>query len=103
MWPGLAIVTVIGVGLPLLAWWLTRRMETAKPPYSRRRMDAFGAPMDVIDAWLADHAQLPALRRWNVRQAVLGGRAANEESLRPVAHDLASRSEEHTSELQSPC
>jgi hypothetical protein len=90
MWPGLAIVTVIGVGLPLLAWWLTRRMETAKPPYSRRRMDAFGAPMDAIDAWLADHTQLPALRRWNVRQAVLGGRAANEESLRPVAHDLAS-------------
>jgi len=90
MWQGLAIVTVIGVGLPVSVWWLTRRMAAAKPPYSGRRMDAFGAPMDAIDAWLADHSELPALRRWNVRQAVLGGRAANEESLRPVAHELAS-------------
>jgi hypothetical protein len=90
MWQGLAIVTVIGVGLPVSVWWLTRRMAAAKPPYSGRRMDAFGAPMDAIDAWLADHTELPALRRWNVRQAVLGGRAAREESLRPVAHELAS-------------
>src|ERR1039457_3792241 len=65
-------------------------MEPAKRPYSRRRTDAFGAPMDAIDAWLADHTQIPALRRWNVRQAVLGRRAAKEQSLRPVAHDLAS-------------
>jgi hypothetical protein len=90
MWKGLAIVTVIGVGLPVSIWWLTRRVAAAKPPYSGRRMDAFGAPMDAIDAWLADHTELPALRRWNVRQAVLGGRAAKEESLRPVAHELAS-------------
>jgi hypothetical protein len=90
MWQGLAIVTVIGVGLPVSVWWLTRRMAAAKPPYSGRRMDAFGAPMDAIDAWLADHTELPALRRWNVRKAVLGGRAAKEESLRPVAHELAS-------------
>jgi hypothetical protein len=90
MWQGLVIVTVIGVGLPVSVWWLTCRMAAAKPPYARRRMDAFGTPMDAIDAWLADHTELPALRRWNVRQAVLGGRAANEESLRPVAHELAS-------------
>jgi len=90
MWQGLVIVTVIGVGLPVSVWWLTRRMAAAKPPYSGRRMDACGAPMDAIDAWLADHTELPALRRWNVRQAVLGGRAAKEESLRPVAHELAS-------------
>lgn len=90
VWQGLAIVTVIGVGLPVSVWWLTRRMAAAKPPYSRRRMDAFGAPMDPIDAWLADHTELPAMRRWGVRQAVLGGRAVNEESLRPVASELAS-------------
>jgi hypothetical protein len=53
-------------------------------------MDAFGAPMDAIDTWLADHTDLPALRRWSVRQAALGGRAANDESLRPVARELAS-------------
>ncbi len=90
VWLGLVIVAVIGVGLPVSAWWLTRRMAAAKPPYSGRRMDAFGAPMDAIDVWLADHTDLPALRRWSVRQAVLGGRAANDESLRPVAGELAS-------------
>ena len=90
IWPGLAIVTVIGVGLPVSVWWLTHRMAAARPPYSGRRMDAFGAPMDAIDAWLADHAELPALRRWSVRQTVLGGRAAHEQSLRPVARELAS-------------
>jgi hypothetical protein len=29
MWLGLGFVTVSGVGLPLLAWWLSRRMETS--------------------------------------------------------------------------
>jgi hypothetical protein len=89
MWPGLIVVTVIGIGLPGLAWWLTRRMASGKPPYSRSRMDAFGAPMDAVDAWLEDHSALPALRRWNVRQAVFGGRVADEQSLRPVAQQLA--------------
>jgi hypothetical protein len=85
MWYGLALVTMIGVGLPVCAWWLTGRMARAKAPYSRRRIDAFGAPLDAIDVWFADHTDLPALRRWKVRTAVLSGKAVNEESLRPVA------------------
>jgi hypothetical protein len=44
MWLGLGFVTVLGVGLPVLAWWLSRRMEMSKPPYSKRRKDAYGAP-----------------------------------------------------------
>lgn len=90
MWLGLAFVTVVGVGVPVLAWWLTGRMARGKRPYSGRRVDAFGALLDPIDRWLADHTEVPALQRWRVRQAVLGGRAAQDESLRPVARELAS-------------
>jgi hypothetical protein len=89
LWQALIIVTVIGIGLPASAWWFTRRMASAKAPYSRTRMDAFGAPMDAVDAWFTDHTALPAVRRWNVRQAVFGGRVAEEQSLRPIAHQLA--------------
>lgn len=89
MWVGLIVVTVIGTVLPGAAWWLTRRMASGRPPYSRTRMDAFGAPMDAVEAWLADHTALPALRRWSIRQAVFGGRVADEQSLRPVAQQLA--------------
>jgi hypothetical protein len=89
LWAVLLIIPVLGVALPASLWWLTRRMATARPPYAHRRMDAFGFPMDPIDTWFADHAELPALRRLSIREAVFGGRAVQDESLRPVAHRLA--------------
>jgi hypothetical protein len=89
MWLGLVVVTMVGMGLPGLAWWLTRRMASGQRPYSRARLDAFGVPMDAVDAWLADHTALPELRRWSVRQAAFGGRAADDLSLRPVIQQLA--------------
>jgi hypothetical protein len=89
MVPVLLIIVVMGVVLPGALWWLTNRMASARPPYARTRMDAFGVPMDPIDTWFADHAELPALRRLDVRTAVFGGRTVDEESLRPVARRLA--------------
>ena len=89
MVPVLLIIVVMGVVVPGALWWLTNRMMSARPPYARTRMDQFGVPMDPVDTWFADHAELPALRRLNVRTAVFSGRAVDEESLRPVAHRLA--------------
>ena len=34
LWAVLLIVTVAGVALPALLWWLTRRMASARPPYA---------------------------------------------------------------------
>ena len=90
VWRIWTIVGLYGVGLPVAAWWFMQRMASAKPPYSRRRMDAFGAPVDAVDAWLIDQYHLPAVRRWSVRRAVFGGKEVPEESLRPVARELAS-------------
>lgn len=84
----LLIIAVLVV-LPALLWWLMNRMASARPPYARTRMDAFGVPMDPVDTWFADPAELPALRRRDVRTAVFGGRAVGEESLRPAARRLA--------------
>ena len=89
MVPVFLIIAVLGVALPGALWWLMTRMASARPPYARTRMDAFGVPMDPVDTWFADHAELPALRRLHVRTAVFGGRAVDEESLRPVARRLA--------------
>jgi hypothetical protein len=45
--------------------------------------------MDPVDAWLADRYQLSSLRWWDVRQAVFGGHAVQDETLRPAVRDLA--------------
>ena len=89
LWPILVIIAVLGVVLPGAVWWLASRQASARPPYARVRRDAFGACMDPVDAWLADHAELPALKRLSVRTAVFRGEAVGDESLRPVARRLA--------------
>jgi hypothetical protein len=89
LWPTLLIIAVLGVVLPAAVWWLASRQASARPPYSRARRDAFGALMDPVDAWLADHAELPSLLRLKVRTAVFRGKAVDDESLRPVARGLA--------------
>ena len=45
--------------------------------------------MDPVDAWFADHTELPSLQRLSVRTAVFRGQAVDDESLRPVARHLA--------------
>ena len=89
LWPILVIIAVLGVVLPGSAWWLASRQASARPPYSRARRDAFGALMDPVDAWFADHTTLPSLQRLSVRTAVFRGQAVDDSSLRPVARRLA--------------
>ena len=89
LWPILVIIAVLGVVLPGAVWWLASRQASARPPYSRARRDAYGALMDPVDAWFADHTELPSLQRLSVRTAVFRGQAVDDESLRPVARHLA--------------
>ena len=82
----LALVVVIGVGLPLAAWSITRRLP---PP--RRSVDRLGIGYDAIDKWLLDQYQLPPRDRWRVRTAVFKGRQVNDATLARAARGLATR------------
>lgn len=82
----LALVVVIGVGLPVAAWSVTRRLP---PP--RRTVDRLGAGYDAIDRWLLNRYQLPPHERWRVRNAVFTGRQMSDAGLAPAAHGLAER------------
>ena len=81
----LAIIVVIGAGLPFAAWRLGRHLETARQPSAH----GLGPPADAVDKWLIDQHRLPAPQRWQVRDAVLYGRAVRDPALRHAAHDLA--------------
>lgn len=81
----LAIIVVTGVGLPFAAWRLGRHVEAGRQPSAH----GLGPPTDAVDKWLIDQHRLPALQRWQVRDAVLYGRTARGPALRPAAHDLA--------------
>jgi hypothetical protein len=81
----LALVVAIGVGLPVAAWSITRRLP---PPNTARWA---GRGYDAIDRWLADRYQLAWLERSRVRTAVFGGRQVEEPQLAPAAHGLAAQ------------
>lgn len=80
-----AVIVVIGIGVPAAAWLISRRLGT------RRQVSAggLGPPADAVDSWLIEKYQLPALQRWQVRDAVLSGRELADPVLRRAAHDLA--------------
>jgi hypothetical protein len=82
----LAIIGIIGIGLPVVAWRVAR-------PGLRQPISAsgLGPPADAVDAWLIERYQLPALKRWQVRNAVLSGREMSDPVLRGATHDLAER------------
>jgi hypothetical protein len=81
----LALVVVIGVGLPVAAWLITRRLP---PP---RTVGRLGVGYDAIDKWLLDRYQLPPHDRWRVRKAVFQGHQVNDAALARAAHGLATR------------
>ena len=76
----LVLVVVIGVGLPMAAWSITRRRPSARQAVNRR-----GAGYDSIDRWLLDQYQLPPHERWRVREAVFAGRQVNDATLARAA------------------
>jgi hypothetical protein len=79
----LALVVVIGAGLPVGAWAVTRRLP---PPRLGNRL---GVGYDPVDKWLLTQYQLPPHDRWRVREAVLRGDRVNDPGLARVAHRLA--------------
>lgn len=83
MWWALAFVVILGVGLPVAAWWYSRRHPP--PPVTR-----LGTGYDRIDKWLLGHHQLAPLDRERVRTAVFQGRQLDDPALACAAHQLAS-------------
>lgn len=81
----LVLVVVIGVGLPVAAWSITRLLP---PPSPARRP---GRGYDGIDRWLADRYRLAWRDRSRVRTAVFQGRQVEEPHLAPAAHGLAAQ------------
>lgn len=79
----LVLVVVIGAGLPVGAWAVTRKLP---PP---RRWNSLGVGFDSIDKWLLARYQLAPHDRWRVREAVLKGRAVNDGRLADAVHGLA--------------
>ena len=80
----LALVVVIGVGLPMAAWRLTQHM---RPP--RQVMGGPGPRFDRIDRWLYDRYGFGVADRWRVRDAVLSGQELHEQPFRQAAQSLA--------------
>src|SRR5260370_14002343 len=82
----LALVVVIGVGLPMIAWFITRRLP---PP--RRVVGRLGVGYDGIDRWLLDRYQLAPQDRRRVRTAVFSGRRISDPGLARAARGLAAQ------------
>ena len=80
-----AIIVVIGIGVPTAGWLISRRRGM------QRQVSAsgLGPPSDAVDKWLIETYRLPALQRWQVRNAVVYGREVADPVLRCAAHDLA--------------
>jgi hypothetical protein len=81
----LVLVVAIGVGLPVAAWSITRRLP---PPNTARWA---GRGYDAIDRWLAARYRLSWRDRSRVRTAVFGGRPVAEPHLASAAHGLAAQ------------
>jgi hypothetical protein len=80
----LVVVAVIGIGLPVGAWAVVRRLPPPRP------VSRFGVGYGQADKWLLNRYQLPPRDRWRVREAVLQGRQVGDPDLEPAAHGLAS-------------
>jgi hypothetical protein len=78
------LVVVIGIGLPMVAWSITRRLP---PP--RHTVNRLGSGYDAIDRWLLDRYQLPPHDRWRVRTALFACRRVNDATLAQAAEGLA--------------
>ena len=77
------VLVVIGVGLPVTAWAVTRKLPPPRPG------DRLGAGFDRVDRWLLNRYHLPPHDRWRVREAVSRGDRVNDPGLARAAHELA--------------
>ncbi len=79
----LAFIVILGVGLPVAAWWYSRR-------HLPSQVTSLGTGYDRIDKWLLNRYQLAPLDRERVRKAVFQGRQLDDPALARAAHQLAS-------------
>ena len=80
----LAVIFLLGVGLPIAAWRFGGRLESRPQPVGR-----VGPPTDQVEKWLLDQHHLPALQRRQVRDAVIYGRLVRDPTLKQATRDLA--------------
>jgi Flp pilus assembly protein TadB len=80
----LGVILVVGVGLPIAAWRLSRHLNSRLQP-----VGGVAPPTDQVDKWLLEQHHLPALQRRQVRHAVTYGRAVRDPALRQATRDLA--------------
>jgi hypothetical protein len=79
-----ALVVVIGVGLPVTAWWLTRNLKLPS-----QVIGGPGPRFDRVDHWLYNRYRFGVLNRSQVLNAVFSGQELHEQPLREAAHSLA--------------
>ena len=79
----LAFIVILGVGLPVAAWWYSGRHLSSQ-------VTRLGTGYDRIDKWLLKEYQLAPVDRERVRKAVFQGRQADDPALARAAHHLAS-------------
>src|SRR5258706_12308908 len=80
------LVVVIGVGLPMVAWSITRRLP---PP--RHAVNRLGSGYDAVDKWLLDRYQLSPRDRWRGRTAVVEGPRVSDAALAQAAEGVPAR------------
>ena len=80
----LAVIFLLGVGLPIAAWRLSRHLESRLQP-----VGGVGPPTDQVDKWLLEQHHLPAVQRRQVRDAVMYGRIVRDPALKHATRDLA--------------
>jgi hypothetical protein len=76
------VIVVLGLGMPAVGWWLTRRPPPLATPDSR---------LGEIDRWLVDQFQLSWHDRSQVRAAVLTGRPVSDPALEAAARGFAAQ------------
>jgi hypothetical protein len=75
-------ILVIAVGLPLVAWFVTRHWEHRPPDISYN---------DRVQAWLLQAYGLPRLQRLAIQRAVEAGQHVGDPALEAAAHGLAAQ------------
>src|SRR5258708_9548419 len=80
----LAVIFLLGVGLPIAAWRLSRQLESRLQP-----VGGVGPPTDQVDKWLLEQHHLPAVQRRQVRDAVMYGRMVRDPALKHATPDIA--------------
>lgn len=80
VWVVVALIVILGAGLPAAGWWLTRKPWPA---------EAAGRGHGEIDRWLADQFGLGWRDRSRVQHAVVAGRPVGSPALEAAVRGLA--------------